>query len=224
MAAPYGVPPVAAAAAGILPFKFLMGKSLEQQGLPVPKISWLTGIKEGVKAAPTVGAIVGSQMILQTLFESMVVGKEQKATMGQKLLTSAIVGAVSSPVLAVFNGKTMGWTIKESLKRMTLKQVGAITGQETGFVAGVALAEPIVAWVKEKVGPYKVIEGAAAFSAGALGGLAGHAGNTALTRWQKGLTVEVSQLMWGSPRRTAFCGLFSLTYYGLKKGMLPVKD
>lgn len=211
--APIVVPPVAASGAIILPFRDLVAKSAQQLGSPVPCLSLVTSIKQGMKAAPTVGAIVGSQMVVQNVVEKYLLGESGTKSLSSTLASSAIVGAISAPVLAVFNGQTMGWTIRESLKKFTAKQGMAIAIQETAFVGGLSAADQLTGVMRQSFGDSKAVDYVAAFIAGASGSLAGHPANTALTRWQNGKIVEsIPQLMWGSIRKARAIGIFSVCY------------
>jgi hypothetical protein len=224
--APYVVPPVAAAAAIVPAFYDMVAKSAKQKGLPVPGMTVmnvLQGVKGGFGAAPTVGVMVGTQMVFQERVEKTLVKTfpnlfakdSNKTSASLTLVSSVIVGGLSSPFLAVYNGKTMmpPWSVKESLSRFSLKQAGAITLQETGFVAGLATADLVSVRMKQVLGDNKAVEYSAAAIAGALGSLAGHAGNTALTRWQNGMTVDsLRQLSWGSLRKARGNAIFAVVY------------
>lgn len=210
---PYMVPPTAASLAIIPVFRHLIVKSAQQKGEPIPKITYLEGIKAGIKAAPTVGIIVGAQMILQSAVEKAIVGDGNKANLPSMLASSAIVGIASAPALAVFNGHTMGWTIVKSLRMFSAKQGLAIAGQETAFVCGLTAADMLSVAMKKRFGDNKAVEYSAAYLAGALGSLAGHPGNTALTRWQSSMTLNsFRQSMWGAARKAHAIGSFSVFY------------
>jgi hypothetical protein len=63
------------------------------------------------------------------------------------------------------------------------------------------------------LGNNKAVEYSAAAVAGGLGSLVGHAGNTALTRWQNGMTVDsLRQLSWGSLRKARGNAVFAVVY------------
>lgn len=221
--APYVVPPVAASAAIVPAFYDMVAKSAMQKGLPAPTMVFKNKLKGGFGAAPSVGAVVGAQMVLQGQVEKALVktfphlfaGDSNKAKAYLMLASSAVVGGISSPFLAVYNGKTMmpPWSVKESLSRFSPKQAGAITLQETCFVAGLAAADLMSVPMKQMLGENKAVEYSAAAISGALGSLFGHAGNTALTRWQNGMTVDsLRQLSWGSLRKARGNALFAVTY------------
>lgn len=211
--APYFVPPIAASAAIVPVFRDMIAKSAQQKGLPIPDMSFKTSVKEGIKAAPIVGVIVGTQMVVQSVVEKVLSGKSSSKSLASTLASSAIVGTASAPVLAVFNGQTMGWTVRESLRRFSAKQGVAIAIQETAFVCGLSVADQLAAVMKKRFGNSKAVDYTAAFVAGAAGSLAGHPANTALTRWQSGMSVDsFRQLMWGSVRKARAVGIFSITY------------
>lgn len=231
--APYVVPPVAASLAIVPAFYDMANKTTLQKGLTPPRMTptlVLKGIKGGVGAAPSVGVIVGTQMVLQgrvekglvQAFPNLFEGDSNQAKGALTLASSAVVGALSSPCLAVYNGKTMSpaWTARESLSRFTLKQAGAVTLQETGFVAGLAAADLLSRPMKQVLGDNKGAEYAAAGTAGALGSLVGHAGNTALTRWQNKLPVQTfSQLRLGSLTKARGNAMFAFVYNCVKDAL-----
>lgn len=211
--APYVIPPTAASLAIILVFRDLVAKSAQQKGQAIPSLTLLEGIKGGIKAAPTVGAIVGAQMMLQGGIEKALSDRNSQGDLLFTLVSSAAVGVFSAPFLAVFNGQTLGWTVSKSLREFSLRQGGAIAFQETTFVLGLSLVDPLAKRMKERFGDNKVVDYTTAFLAGATGSLVGHPANTALTRWQSGMAVDCPrQLLWGSWRKARAIGLFSVLY------------
>jgi hypothetical protein len=226
LALPYLTPPLAASIAIVPTFSDMIAKSAMQKGQPAPLMSFnffIQGLKGGAGAAPTVGGIVGTQMILQnrvekTLFKTfpdLFLENSNTGKIGLTLSSSAIVGAISSPFLAIYNGKTMlpPWSVKESLTKFSVKQAGAITLQETGFVAGLATADLLSIPLKQQFGDSKSVEYLAAAVAGAVGSLIGHPGNTALTRWQNDMAVDhLRQLSYGSLRKARGNALFAIVY------------
>lgn len=211
--APYVVPPVAAAAAIVPVFRDMVAKSAQQRGEPIAAMTLREGLREGVKAAPTVGAIVGTQMMLQNVVEKTLTGPSNEESLSSAFVSSAIVGTASAPVLAIFNGQTMRRTVSESLRRLSAIQCLAIATQETAFVGGLRAADRLAAVMRKRFGNNKAVDYTAAFVAGAAGSLAGHPANTALTRWQSGLKVDsVRQLMWGSLRKARAVGGFFVVY------------
>ncbi len=223
--APYVVPPVAAAAAISFPsvMRGMVMKSALQRGEPLPTMTMVEGVKAGMNAAPSIAAIVGTQMLLQKAF----VGDSEKVSFTSTLASSAAVGFVSSPALAVFNGYTAKEPMRamQSLQKLTLKQAGAIAGQETGFVLGLAGADLLAVPMKQVFGDNKPVEYVAACTSGALGSLVGHPGNTALTRWQSTLKVEnLCQLTWGTLRKARANAVFACVYKGAKELLMPVNE
>ncbi|PIS02278.1 MAG: hypothetical protein COT85_05780 [Chlamydiae bacterium CG10_big_fil_rev_8_21_14_0_10_42_34] len=211
--APYTAPPLAASIAIIPVFGDMIAKSAEQLGKPIPSMTLLQTIKQGMKAAPSVGAIVGAQMVIQNKVEKALLGGSKKPKLSSTLLSSAIVGIGSAPILAVFNGQTMGRSALESLRKFSLKQGLVITAQETAFVIGLSAADLLSEKMRESFGDTKATDYTAAYIAGALGSLAGHPANTALTRWQANLAIDrPSQLMWGAARKARAVGYFACLY------------
>lgn len=222
----YCVPPAAAAAAIVPVFRDMALKSAQQRGHPVPYMTFLKGVKEGLKASPTVGIIVGTQMVAQNglvtlLAKAFTDRKTSGNNLSLELMSSGLVGLVSAPALAIFNGQTMGWSVRESLHRFSVMQGLAIAMQEAAFVGGVSASDYLAVSMKKRFGNNKIVDYAAAFFAGAAGSLAGHPANTALTRWQSGMTIKGHQLMLGSLRRTWAVACFSVLYKFWKEVASP---
>ncbi len=212
MLMPYLAPPVAAAGAIVLPFRDFIAKSERQQGLQARKVTLKEGLKEGLGAMRSTGTLVGAQMLAQNGVESLLLGDAKEQTLSSKLVSSAIVGAVSSPFVAIFNGKSINMLPMESLRKFSLKQGLAITLQETAFVGGLSVADLLASKLKEKGVDNKGAEYAVASTAGALGSLIGHPANTAVTRWQKGLTFSLRQSYWGALYKARAVGFFAVLY------------
>lgn len=210
--APYVIPPGSAFVAIIPVFPDLIAKSAQQKGQPIPKMTSVEVLKEGLKAAPTVGFIVGGQMNIQNEVEERLVKRYGVSNWATTIASSAIVGACSAPILAVFNGQTMKQTVLESLRKLSLKQAAAITMQETAFVAGLSVGDKVAAVMRMYLGDHTAIDYITAYVTGAAGSLAGHPANTALTRWQSGMRVESHHLMWGAARKARAVGGFAVGY------------
>jgi hypothetical protein len=224
------VPIVGAGVAVVPAFPDLIAKSALQQGKPVPRIGLLACFKEGVKASPTVGVLVGGQMIVQPVIEKVLAiiasrlsdqeDKPQPPSLLRTVAASGIVGLLSVPPIAVFNAQTMrekGETTlmvaQKALRNLQPRQAVAITLQECSFVAAISIGDPLAAAMKEKWGDNKVVEYTAAATSGALAGTIGHGANTAYTRWQKNLQVtHVRQLFWGMGRRVRGLTIFGVGY------------
>ncbi len=224
---PYIVPPIAASAAVIPVFYGFIAKSAQQAGNPIPKMGVVSVFKEGCKAAPTVGAIVGTQMVVQNIVEKALKKRSNEdnpeATNFATMLMSAVfVGAVSAPALAVFNGQTMGKTMKESIRSLSFKQTCAIVTRETSFLFALRVSDPIAKEMKRICGDNQVVEYGSAFTSGAIGSVIGHPADTALTLWQKGMGVKnISQLMKGAPIKAMTVGGFSVCYKVAKEMLEP---
>jgi hypothetical protein len=216
--APYMVPPLAATCAIVPAYTDLVKKSAEQRGELATKMTakeWTVGV---AKTAPTVGGIIAVQMFVQPFVENWLKGDEKKESLLLKFESAAIVGVASSPFLAVFNGLTNGSTFINSLRMFSPKQCLAISVQETAFVGGLVAADSLAAAMKEQFGDNKVVEYTATFTAGAWGSLAGHPANTALTLWQKNMSIDsVRQLSWGAARKARAIGVFAVGYKYLKE-------
>jgi hypothetical protein len=223
---PYVIPPTAAGI--IIPFIFygFIAKSAQQLGQPIPVMSIKHVFKEGCKAAPTIGLIVGTQMgaqatiekVLSSLMKKSDKQKEKTANFALMLISSILVGAVSAPALDVFNNQTRGKTVRESLKALSVKQTCAIIARETSFLFSLRASEPIGAQMKQTLGENRVIEYGSAFATGAIGSFVGHPFDTALTLWQNGMKVKnLRQMMRGAPIKALTVGSFSIGYKTAKE-------
>jgi hypothetical protein len=218
--APYMIPPVASSLAILPAFHDLVAKSALQKGETIPLRNFRNSFAGALKASPTVGAIVGTQMIFQKFIEKQLISNNESPTLQSSVVSSLFVGMASAPILAVFNGQTMGWSVKESLRKFSLKQSFAISLQETAFVASLSVVDHVTDKVKKQYANLKGVEYAVAFCTGALGSLAGHPANTALTRWQNGMKIEnITQLMAGGVRKARAIGIFSFFYKMTKESL-----
>ena len=220
--APFIVPPLAAAGAIIPTFGDQMAKSAQQLGMKSPKIGVRRALISGVKASPTVGTIVGAQMVIQRGLESQFFKKAETKDLSSALTSSAAVGALSAPILAVYNGRTMGWPTMKALRNFTPRQAVAISIQEGAFVGGLSVADELAERMRPIFGDNKFVDYSAAAIAGVTGSIIGHPANTALTRWQNGLKVNnMSQAMWGVARKARSLAGFGLLYKAGKDLLSP---
>lgn len=217
---PYVTPLFAASAAIVPVFYGFVVKSARQLGNPIPRMSLLESLKGGLKAAPTIGAVVGTQMVVQMLVEKAILkmnrtGNDQKKTVDftTMLLGSMVVGIVSAPALAVFNGQTMKQTPQASLKSLSVKQTGAILLRETSFLFSLRVSDPLSNAMNRHLGEGKAVEFGSAFVSGAIGSVIGHPADTALTLWQRKIKIEkLRHLMRGAPAKALAVGGFSVGY------------
>ncbi|MBS0652510.1 MAG: hypothetical protein JSR39_03175 [Verrucomicrobia bacterium] len=215
-------PIFAAAGAIVPPYYFFVRKSWEQQGKPVPSMTMREVVMGGVKASPTIGTIVGTQMIVQTFVEKALAkarksGEDQPPGFWAMFGSSAIVGGISAPLLAIFNGQTMGLSPTQSLSALSPKQVAAIVTRETSFLFSLRISDPVSKKMKQIAGDNKAVEYSSAALSGGIGSLIGHPADTALTLWQKGIkVVSLQQLMRGAASKSIGVAGFSVCYKALK--------
>lgn len=226
--APYLAPPLAASGAIIPAYYGFVAKSAQQLGKPIPKMPVLQVVKDSFKAAPTIGIIVGTQMVAQKLVETglekALGNKNKKPSFSTMLISSMTVGLASAPALAIFNGQTMGRTIKESLSGLTKKQTAAIVLKETSFLFSVRITGPVSEAMKRVFGESEAVKYGSAFVSGAIGSIIGHPADTALTRWQKGLKIDsFRQSMNGVFTKAIALGIFSTCYEFGKKNLQSTK-
>jgi hypothetical protein len=87
----YIAPPISAMGAIVLPYRFFVQKSALQLGRPIPQISFWEGIAGGLRAAPTIGCIVGTQMIAQEAIEKMIGSDKDHPSFFKMFASSALV-------------------------------------------------------------------------------------------------------------------------------------
>lgn len=201
--------PQIAAGLGIVPaYPFFARKSAKQTEQPMPKVT----LREAVGAVPKIAAIVGTQMVAQQQIEQLMNSYAEGHPFSKMVGSSVLVGGISVPALAIFNGHTLGWSVKKSLKALNRKQTGAILVRETSFLVSIRVNDPLCAWLKSQFGDNKTVEIAGAFFTGAVGSLIGHPADTALTRWQKGMKVQSKDLMRGGGYKAVGVGFFTICY------------
>lgn len=215
----YMVPSFAAGVAIVPTFYGFVVKSAQQAGEPVPHMRLREALGGGVRAAPTLGVIVGTQMAAQGILEKLFAakGREKGSDFWSMLCSAIVVGLVSAPILAIFNGQTMGRSMSQSLRELSAKQAGAILARETSFLLALRVSDPISEKLKRIYGNGPVVNCGVPFLSGAIGSFVGHAPDTLLTRLQKGKATHCRQLMLGSPAKAAAVGCFSMIYANVKK-------
>ncbi len=213
----------AAVAATIPVFYGFIAKSALQAGVPMPRLTLFQLLKSGT----TAGLIMGAQCTVQDEIEKICQPRLTQYGKGIATVSSAsIVGAISAPFLAVFNGKTMGYSVTEALKKLSLKQAGAITVRETFFLSALSLSGPVSEKMRKRYGDYQLITLVSSFGIGVIGSILGHVPDAMLTRLQKGLSItHISQLTRGLATRAVTVGGFTALYPFFKgkieKNMAP---
>lgn len=212
----------AAAAATSISFTFygFEAKSAHQQGNRAPPFKATRAAVNGMKAAPAIAVIISAQMTLQGLTEDAIPFEGMSAA----ALSGVIVGGGTSPLLAGFNGLTMGHDFFASM-RVSVKEGAAIAAREASFIGALAIATPITKQMKEAFGDNAGVEVASNFTVGVIGSLFGHIGDTALTRWQAGMQINFARdLTRGVATRALTIGCFTAIYQTVKKGLQVLQD
>lgn len=219
--APYATPPIAASIAIVPIFYGFMLKSALQLNQPVPNFEWSV-IRGGLRASPTIGMIVGTQMIAQDRIEKCVMkainNPDPKGFMSM-FISAALVGLISAPALAIFNGQTIkDRTMKDSLRMLSKRQVLAIVSRETSFLFALRISNPASDAMKNITGDNKMTEIGSAFLSGVIGSMIGHPADTALTLWQKNMKIiSARQLLRGSIPKALAVGGFSVLYNAISE-------
>lgn len=213
---PYVVPPVSASVSVPFIFRGFITKSLQQQGKPTPKIPLIRGFAAGIRSAPTIGGIIGTQLISQDLVEKNIFPPSREGeqpTPVSMISSSAIIGALSVPGLVIFNGQSMGKTPLESITGLSPLQSAAIVSREIAFLISMRISEPVSNCMKDKFGDSPTVVYGSTFASGAFGSLISHPADTALTCWQNGMRVtNLSHAMRGGPVRALTVGSFATLY------------
>lgn len=207
-----GVYPALASTISIYPVMSLFFTKAHQQVCEPVKNLWTAkNIVAYTKAAPTIGGIVGVQKYLLHKFEEKFGHKH--APLPTKFADAVMVGLLCSPALILFQGQTMGLSLKESMMRINFKLMAASTMRESTFLASDAINKFIKQKTEAMIGKSILVEYSSAFLGGAIGGVCGHPFDCMLTRWQKGLKVNsVIDLTRGAYPRTLALAVFGVLY------------
>ncbi len=216
----YTAPPIAAAAAIIPTFYGFSLKSSRQLEQAKPAINFKNSIIAGIKTAPIIAVIAGTQIIAQEQSENKLNkwGYEDKKT--NLVLSSFAVSVVSVPFLSIFSGRTLTppLTLKESLQRLNCKQAGAICGREFGFLLSLQGTELFTDYIKNKINDHPIVHYGTTFLSGAIPSMITHPLDTILVRSQVNMpTYTLRSCYFGLVPRVITMGLFNVLYQGCKK-------
>jgi hypothetical protein len=203
----YIIPPIAAGVATIPTYFPLETKTALQLGLKPRPFCFGKSLFEGLKAAPTMGSVIGAQLSAQKLLENQL---NETPTIQDIALSSIVVGGASTPFWAILNGQTMGWSSKKSLKELTFKQTNAIIIREAIFLFSLKVSTPLNKTLKDRFGESKLVEYGTIFSTMAIGSFLSHPADTLLTLSQAGKPIEVKKLMKGSGITAIALGVFGV--------------
>lgn len=217
-------PPVIASVSIIPTFADSIRKSALQTGQPKPRITWLQGCRMASAVAAPYGVALGAQLMAREQIERSLVASEGK-NLKSAALSSAITGALATPIQVWLNSHTMPLQIKPSLRALSLRQwfkiSCAIATQESCFLWGLSAEGHVARYLRPLLGDNLVADYTSALISSGMGSLMGHPCNTAWTRWQRGMQVEMlSQLKRGALYRLRATLLFTMTY---KIGMNAVE-
>ncbi len=205
--------PAASATVAIVPvFYGLIAKSAKQKGSPTPLMKVRDLFQLSLKAAPSVGALVGSQIVAQSYVEKWIEEARGAKDLTSMATAAALVGTLTAPFSAIFNGITLKQSLSHSMRSMSGAQVLAITVRETSFLAAIRISKPLSQELKEQMGEKKSTEIISSFVSGAIGSVIGHPADTYLTRLQCNLQISARDLMRGSMIKAASVGCFTILY------------
>ena len=184
----WSVAPISAGLSILPTFYGFQRKSALQSFGSAPKFRPVSAFVGGVKASPTIAAIIGSQILMQGGIEERL--PQTKESKNKNMFVScSIVALFSIPGFIVFNGQTLGRSPLNSLRAATLAQGLSIFSREETFLGSVRVSGPVGDALKKSGGDHKVAEIAGHFATGAIGSVIGHPGDTALTWLQNGLKI-----------------------------------
>lgn len=185
---------------------------------PVMRV-FFEAMKGGFKATPTISCIVGTQLVAQNKVEEIIT-KQFETMNGEPslkvmVISSMVVGLVSSPLLAIFNSQTQGETLRESLKLkgFTPKLAGIIAGKETIFVLLIRANDPVTKAAKKRFGNNKPVEwGTILFNSIVAGNLSQPLDTAAILE-QNGIKLDsFNRAMKGGGYRALGLTVFGITY------------
>ncbi len=217
-ASSYIIPPVAAGV-GFIPVSYgFIAKSAMQIQKSRPPINFEVFVA-GCKAAPTVSAIVGSQIIAANCFADWIKSfTSDKTSINAKLAGAIITGAVSSPIFIIFQSQTVGISPMETIKSFrfnvpTFKKLGGATAIETTFLGGVLMGDFVGSKMEEYFGKTKAVAYGSTFMTGVFGSLLGHPFDTRMVCLIKNFSKPVFRECWrGAFFKAPAVGGFSVCY------------
>jgi hypothetical protein len=220
----YMVPPLAASVAIVPAFHGFLIKSDRQSqraNVPFPRRSFAESLKAGVRAAPTVGATVGTLVVGQEFIEDRL---KKKATTevqksASKIASACFVAILSTPFYVVLNGRTMEppLTTLEALRGFTITQGVCIATREMFFLISLTISGPLITYAKKIFGDRESVTYGTAFASGGFGSLFGHPFDTALTRAQKRMEFKwLQHSMKGAPQKALATGVFAALFSYVK--------
>lgn len=214
-----GVDSLAAGIAMVPVFPALMLKSAQQQQIRMHS-NMREIVQQSLMGAPYVAAAVGIQLYTQRQCQDFLVEHyqlEKKHPM-TTLLSCMAVGIASCPLLAIMNGLTTKTPPLESLHGLRPWPVVAIIGRETTFVLSLKVNGMVGPLVKDRLGDSELADRVTAFLSGAVMSALNHPADTALTRWQKNLSMRDPRVwMRGSLVRSIAIGVFCATHAEVAK-------
>ncbi len=208
-------PGVAAAIAIVNPpitYAFI-AKGERQRSQPLPSFHLATVAKIGAVSSPSTGAAVAIQVNAQEWLLRKIQGEAEAgkpASFQASFISSLGAGVISAVPYILMNGTTNKQSIPYIIKNMTLYQVAAVSGRETGFVLALTCSDEVSKQANERLGQHPVVSWVTRFTTGYLGSVAGHPLDTWLTLMQKNIkVVGVRQLYQGANIRGVGVGLIS---------------
>jgi hypothetical protein len=188
----------------------LRKKSFEQTGTGKPA-SVLESLAVWRRAAPVLSGTLCSQVVAESAIKKRIAPDFDTMSPEKKVAVSAVsavaVGALTSPLLAVFNGLTMG----KAPAIPTSKELRWTTVREGLFVAGLTGSGPVGEWAKKRWGGEDervntaVEYGVTALAAGTASVLS-HPFDTILSANQAGVPIRHRMAGW-RPRAIGVVGL-----------------
>lgn len=125
-------------------------------------------------------------------------------------ISSVVVGGISAPFWAIFNGQTLGWSVERSLREFSSRQGVAIIVREAIFLASLRLSTPLNDTLKVSLGDSQTLFLSSCFISAMAGSFLSHPADTVFTLSQKKHKIRASQLMKGSQITALAIGVFAV--------------
>lgn len=209
------ISPVSASFAILPSFYWFARKAAIQSSSPIPLFNFQNTIVGGLKTVPVISSTVGLQLILQELIEGKISQTTAFNNWQSSLLASSIVGFLTAIPLGVFQGQTLGITIKHSFKlAANPKSICLIGLRESGFIAAVQASAPLAKLLNSE-GDNLALQNLTYFTTSAGASYLTQPLDSLATRTFKSSSVSKS-LYSGAASRAVASGIFNVAYQAAK--------
>lgn len=207
--------PFSAGLAIVPSFYWFARKAAIQSGSNLPLFNFENSVLGGIKTIPTIASTVGLQLILQESIQTKINESNLYNSWQSSFLASSIVGFLTAIPLGIFQGQTLGFSIKTSLKTAAMpKSVCLIGLRESGFIAGVQASAPLAKLINPN-NDNMVLQNLTYFASSAGASILTQPLDSLATQNFKPCSVPKS-LYSGSVSRAIASGIFNVAYQAAK--------